>query len=502
MKLRNLAICTFIWLMLATGIVHADPLVDGALTALRAYPDVAMSPDGTVWNRFVNGTGIEKWKPGSIPATIFADSGNGLGLIVACHNRAILNPAIPRWTYRDTTGVLWGERITDAGTRTFSRYSTFPAAVAPLTSVLVVYTPTGSTTAPFVRTSSRTYMPSSMSVAAVAANTAAVEPKGVSLEKEFMNLIARSEALAMTPWYASGGAGVAPLVAANSAVAPDGTTTADTLYGSVTNTDNLFQDVSIGSSIANRTFDASWFVKKAGAGTGTTASIRIRNQPGAADAAVNNMTITDAWARYHVGMTFGAGTTDTSIRLQLRPETYSSAPTGNSIHAWGVQLTETKVPFSYVPTPTASTATKTMDKLSITNTSVVSDTAGTVFVTLSPLSASTESVVNSIIGGPGSGLLYRDGANFKSDDGTAVVTLASAWAAGDTLDLCLTWGPGGRKLYNMTAGTSQTGTYDGDLGIGAAVDFFDGVSAPNSNFKEVKFVYNRVLTDAEVAAWR
>jgi len=138
------------------------PEPGGPLNALKLYPEYAMSADGTVWNRFVNVTGQERWRNSPVSGSCFGDTGHGYGRLVRLHNAAMLNPALPRSTHRDANGRLWCERFSNMGGRAFTSYSSMPLMVAPLKDSLTTYKRDGSTgTATFSRNSAAWYRNSS-----------------------------------------------------------------------------------------------------------------------------------------------------------------------------------------------------------------------------------------------------------------------------------------------------------------------------------------------------
>ncbi|MBI5189108.1 MAG: hypothetical protein HZA22_00340 [Nitrospirae bacterium] len=391
---------------------------------------------------------------------------------------------------QDPAGVDWVLQPRLDGTSRWTRYTDMPSAVGTFAATAAFRDIRGALPATLTRNTTRTYIEAGTGLLKTASvNAPAVEAQGISIEKAVTNYLLKSNALSVSPWVA--GTGLNALVA-NQDAARDGTMTATKLVPATT-TGSLYQVIN-GVSVQNRTFN---FAVDLRADTPHTAKLRLENKDAnPVEYAEASVSVTAALTRFNVPLACAQASTS-KLLVRIYPD--SGAGTEH-VYASSATVSETRVPFSYIPTDTVA-ATKSLDALSVANNGVLADASGTLLMTYSPLSASTEVVTNTIIAGPGSGILYRDGANIKSDDGTSILVLPATWTAGQPLRLALTWDASGRRLYNLTAGTSQSGAYDGSFGIGQSINFYSGASAPNGSLKDVKF-WTRKLSDTEVSSWQ
>ena len=194
-------------------------------------------------------------------------------------------------------------------------------------------------------------------------------PKGLLIEEQRTNLLLRSEEFDNESWTKTGAT-----VTANSTVAPDGATTADTLTSSVS-VDTVTQTVTFTS---NGSKSASLFLR---AGTAGTTFFQIRDTT--ASATRGSATIT--WIAGVPSAVAGSGGTIEGVENfgngwyrvklicagvvaantnQFRIQPDSGTGTG-SVIAWGAQLEEGSFATSYIPTA-ASQVTRTLDVAAIT----------------------------------------------------------------------------------------------------------------------------------------
>jgi hypothetical protein len=245
------------------------------------------------------------------------------------------------------------------------------------------------------RTSVKHVLNASGVLASVAADTPAFEfnadgtYRGLLVEPAGTNLILQSEDFTTT-WSNNGSTDTA-----NTTVAPDGATTADTVTGNGTDTTVYVQQNITFAGAGTYTFSC-W----AKAGTHDIIRVNIANYAGSTSDItgydLTNGTTTQAtnpivaypngWYRISFTFTVAGGDLDGSIRIFLSPSTGTTAWTlaadsdTKSVILWGAQLETGSVATSYIPT-VASTATRTADSVSLTGaSSLIGQTEGTLFV--------------------------------------------------------------------------------------------------------------------------
>ena len=253
----------------------------------------------------------------------------------------------------------------------------------------------------FTRASTGTYVGSDGLIMAATTNEARFdhnpttgESLGLLVEEARTNSLVQSEDFSST-WTLSNIA-----VTANSVVAPDGTTTADTIApptDGLTVTRFLRQNPVLTTQQA---YSLSVFVK---IGTATTNGIslyvsdstatnifranfnlfNLTTSSGSTGWAVPTATIVpypNGW--YRCILTGVTSTVHVSLRAQIYLSAFGTVPdTYGSIHVWGADLQAGAFATSYIPTTTA-TATRAADVASITGTNFSSwynQTEGTVF---------------------------------------------------------------------------------------------------------------------------
>jgi len=226
---------------------------------------------------------------------------------------------------------------------------------------------------------------------------------GLLVEEQRTNLLKYSSEFDQSPW--------APLlgtITANTTVAPDGTTTADTFTEDSSGTDGpRVYDGDARSFTSGQTYTLSCFMK---AGTASYGYLSIRTSGGNIAGAVFDLSggtvdstadfgtatyvdsgienVGSGWYRCFVVVTAGAtvsngigliGISDGSALTNLGYPNYTL--TGLDIYLWGAQLEAGSFPTSYIPT-SGSTATRAADVATIPVTAFgYNQTAGTVVVT-------------------------------------------------------------------------------------------------------------------------
>jgi hypothetical protein len=308
---------------------------------------------------------------------------------------------------------------------------------------------TGQNLVTFTRASSGTFVGSDGLIKTATTNEARFdhnpttgESLGLLVEESRTNLLLRSEELGDAAWTTA-----AATVTSNTGVAPDGSSTADTITSSGTAV--ISQAVTKAASAI--TYTGSLFVK----GTITALSFSIDDgatnnrgrvvfnlSTGATSSTSNDGTFTgtsgtitsflNGWYRLAI-------TTTTNSTTSVRLRTFWTG-SGTSIDAWGAQLEAGAFPTSYIPTTTA-TVTRSADVASITGTNFSSwyrQDEGTVFA--SARTNATHGGVNSfprihaISDGTNDNVIqnyYRVLSGY-TDAGYGVTTLTVAQASFDT----------------------------------------------------------------------
>jgi len=146
------------------------------------------------------------------------------------------------------------------------------------------------------------------------------------------NLLLYSEEINQTNWVKSGsGVGLAPIVTANTAIAPDGTLTADTIL--LQNTGTTSSDFSLINQsspvVLGATYTFSVWLKAA-----TSGDIGKKVRLNMATSIL--ITLTDSWQRYSLQNTTIATDIASGIRLRGTEGTDTSV----SVHMWGAQLVQ------------------------------------------------------------------------------------------------------------------------------------------------------------------
>ncbi len=253
-----------------------------------------------------------------------------------------------------------------------------PILFMPLTDNLDLHRGTGSAT--FTRSTTGTFVDKDDGLIKVAAIDAArFESDGVLIEDAVTNLLERSEEFDNALWLKT-----ELNVTANSATSPDGTTNADKLIPTTTNSShNIINNSSVTNTL---TYSQTWFVKADGynfvqitGSTGfittnwvnfnlSTGAIASSNLAGGVVASITALTN----GYFRVSITAPAITTTTSGRFVLAvidADTASRLPAfvgdGTSgVLVWGGQLENLAFPSSYIPTTTTSEP-RAADNLSI-----------------------------------------------------------------------------------------------------------------------------------------
>jgi hypothetical protein len=199
--------------------------------------------------------------------------------------------------------------------------------------------------------------------------------RGLLVEPGATNLMLRSQEFDNASWVKAGnGTGLAPVVTANDAVAPDGTTTADLIVfdRGAGDTSNDRSSITQTATVVNATaYTASVFLKAGSAGD-VGKQIALRH---VANAGWLVVTLTADWVRYERAETSAS----TSGTWNLQNRGGITADNTVSVHAWQAQLETGSVATSPIVT-TAGTASRVADVVSLTGaSSLIGQTEGTLY---------------------------------------------------------------------------------------------------------------------------
>lgn len=216
------------------------------------------------------------------------------------------------------------------------------------------------------RTSVKRVLNASGVLASVAANTPALEfnadgsYRGTLVEPAATNLLLRSEEFDDAYWSKNASA----VVTANTDVAPDGNTTADTLTPIASEFSGVFRTITTAAGAHTMSVYA-----RVASGTKLFRFFRFNGADGTV--ASPNFTITTTWQRF---------TWTTSPTASATWYIVNAAADTTPYFIWGAQLETGAVATSYIPT-VASTETRTADSVTFTGaSSLIGQTEGTLYV--------------------------------------------------------------------------------------------------------------------------
>jgi hypothetical protein len=320
------------------------------------------------------------------------------------------------------------------------------------------------------------------------------------VEPAATNLCLQSEAFDTTWTRVSGGTGLLPVITSNAVVAPDGTTTADTVVfnrGSATsgssNFSQLEQSVNFPTS---GTYTFGVYAKATTSGdVGKQFYIRTRNT-------LVSGSLTSSWVRYtstETGLSSGVNTVYIGNRGGF------TADQSVSVDLWGAQLETGSVPTSYIPT-TTGTGSRAADVISVSGavSGSIGQTEGTLYIECQSDSGNDDvffinrSAVNSVV-------IYKNSSNsylarifhnsnqitFTSASGiTGMVKIAVAYKSGDS-----TMYLNGSRVGTINTGAISFSAALNTIGLNK-VAFFQGEAPCRIR---AAALYTTRLTDAELA---
>jgi hypothetical protein len=268
------------------------------------------------------------------------------------------------------------------------------------------------------------------------------------VEPAATNICLQSEAFNTTWTRVSGGTGLLPAITANAVVAPDGTTTADTVVfnrGSATSGNaNFSQLEQVINFPTSGTYTFGVYAKATAAGdVGKQFYIRTRST-------LVSGSLTSSWVRYtstETGLSSGNNT------IYIGNRGGFTADQTVSVDLWGAQLETGSVATSYIPT-TTGTGSRSADVISVSGavSGSIGQTEGTIYVegvitnyadaAASFITISDNTINNRLEirkGSPGSIIFERESATQSAStsinatgQSNGVFKMAVAYKSGDT----------------------------------------------------------------------
>jgi hypothetical protein len=327
------------------------------------------------------------------------------------------------------------------------------------------------------------------------------------VEPAATNLCLQSEAFNTTWARVSGGTGLLPVITANAVVAPDGTTTADTVVfdrGSATSgSANFSQLEQVINFPTSGTYTFGVYAKATAAGdVGKQFYIRTRST-------LVSGSLTSSWVRYtstEPGLSSGNNT------IYIGNRGGFTADQTVSVDLWGAQLETGSVATSYIPT-TTGTGSRSADVISVTGavSGSIGQTEGTVYIegvitnyadaAASFITISDNTINNRLEirkGSPGSIIFERESATQSASTSinatgqvNGIFKMAVAYKSGDTAFFI-----NGIQVATTNAATFTMNTlthiYLGSNASGTARRLNDRIRAAA--------LYTTRLTNAELAA--
>jgi hypothetical protein len=332
-------------------------------------------------------------------------------------------------------------------------------------------------------------------------------PKGLLIEEARTNLVTYSQDFSNAAWSKSN-----VTVTANTTVAPDGTTTADTLTASTTAA-FTWQVISF---TGNGDKAMSCFVK---AGTAATSVVQIRDATAVANRGYYIITWTagvpsvaplttgtvlgvdafpDGW--YRLRLLAPGVIAANSNQYRFLPDTTAGA---NTVIVWGAQSENGTFPTSYIPNLATGTTTRNADVVSMTGTNFSSwynASEGTFVVEGSVQFGTTRYLIG---GSASQRLVYgTSSGSLGIYDGTNVVNVAGG-VAGQTFKIATSYGNAFGLAASLNGSVVAKGSYSGAFSVLTSIGIFStnvGTATASGYAKKI-YYYPLQLTDSEVRAF-
>ena len=321
----------------------------------------------------------------------------------------------------------------------------------------------------FARGTVGTYQPTVSTVASAAIDELRVGYQGALLESGSINYCLNSEAMSAGIWVQ-----FSANVTADTTVAPDGTTTADTLTASDVS-GLIFQVVSVPSGVV---FSSSTWVKAGtsstpGAGTNclgggnvTSCSCKLSNGEVCSPIISSSQCVAGpssapGWVRVDVTVTCTSATT--SVFALALVDRDSATTIGLTAVAWGAQIEDSIVPSSYIAT--AGTAVSRDPDLLSVPASVLGSGSASFQMVMTPQWASVD-VNTSLLDSDGDLALYtlNDDLGWFVEGSTATATGPLGWDAGYPQTLNSWYGAATGDVLYVSDGTHTANLPTGGAG--------------------------------------